>query len=447
MKIKNISILSVSLLLMSPFSLAKVLPDVADKLGKELTSVGAQLEGNKEGTIPSYSGGLEQNSKADASYNVFADESPLFIIDANNLSDYKKNLSPGQLAMFAKYPNTYTMAVYPTHRTASMPEAIKAKAKSNALTAELVDGGNGLKNFDQVLPFPIPSNGLEVIWNHITRFRGGSVEINQATIPVQRDGSFTPVKIRAQLTPPQYLKDHGNSKLDENVLFYYTSTTKSPSRLSGNVLLIHETIDQVKEPRKAWIYNAGQRRVRRAPQVAYDAPGLEGLRTVDQADMFSGAPDRYDWKLIGKKELYIPYNSYPIMDKSVSYDDIVSKDHINQKYSRYELHRVWEVEATLKKGSRHIYGSRTLYIDEDSWQVSVADHYDNRGQLWRLSEGHMAQFVNADTPWYAAITSYDLFTSRYLVTLTNEERDAFKFGNSLKRKYFTSASIRRSGKR
>ena len=447
MTMKNVVALSILMLLVSSLSEARVSSEVAKALGEELTAVGAQAQGNAAGTIPSYAGGLTQNSEADIYQNVFAKEKPLFIITAKNLAEYKENLSPGQLAMFAKYPESYTMPVYTSHRTASMPESIEAKAKKNAVTAELVDGGNGLKNFDEVLPFPIPASGLEVVWNHITRFRGGSVEINQAVIPVQSDGSFSPVVINAQLTPPQYLKGGGDKELDENILFYYTGTTKSPARLSGNILLIHETIDQVKEPRKAWIYNAGQRRIRRAPQVAYDAPGLDGLQTVDQTDMFSGAPDRYDWTLVGKKELYIPYNAYQMMDKDVEYDDIIAKNHIDQKNTRYELHRVWQVEATLIEGMRHIYSKRTLFLDEDSWQVAVADHYDNRGQLWRLSEGHMAQFVNADTPWYAAITSYDLFSGRYLISLTNEERNAFNFGKLLKRKHFTSASVRRSGKR
>jgi len=105
------------------------------------------------------------------------------------------------------------------------------------------------------------------------------------------------------------------------------------------------------------------------------------------------------------------------------------------------------VEATLKEGARHIYGKRTLYLDEDSWQVAVADHYDNRGQLWRASEGHAMQFVNANTPWYVSNTNYDLFSGRYLVDLNNEERNPFVFGKKVKRKDFTSSAIRRQGKR
>jgi len=424
---------------------AKVSTQQADQLGKQLTAIGAQASGNKNGTIPAYQGGLAQSNNTDPFLDIYAQESPLFVITHSNLNRYKGNLTPGQLAMFERYPNTYTMPVYATHRSANFPKNIFQVAKRNATSTDLLDNGNGLKNFDETVPFAIPQNGLEVIWNHVTRFRGGSVQLNQATIPVQRDGSFTPIKISAKFSPPQYLTEGFDAQKDKNILFYYSSAVKSPARLTGNVLLVHETIDQVNEPRKAWQYNAGQRRVRRAPQVAYDAPNTDGLRTADQVDMFNGSPDRYDWKLVGKKEIYIPYNSYKIIDKDAKYVDIIGPGHINQDYTRYELHRVWHIEATLKEGARHIYDKRSLFLDEDSWQIAVADHYDRRGQLWRVAEGHSLQFINANTSWYTAITNYDLISGRYMVELNSEERNAFEFSKKLKRKDFTTAAIRRSG--
>ncbi len=428
-------------------SYAKVSTQQADQLGKQLTAIGAQASANESGTIPAYQGGLAQSNNTDPYANIYAQESPLFVINKKNLKQYKANLTPGQVAMFERYPDTYKMAIYPTHRSANLPQKILQKAKKNATTTNLLDNGNGLADFDETVPFAIPQNGLEVIWNHVTRFRGGSVQLNQATIPVQRDGSFTPIKVRSKFSPPHYLKEGFDAQKDENILFYYSSSIKSPARLTGNVVLVHETIDQVNEPRRAWQYNAGQRRVRRAPQIAYDAPNTDGLRTTDQVDMFNGSPDRYNWKLIGKKELYIPYNSYKIIDKDAKYDDIIGAGHINQDYSRYELHRVWHIEATLKEGSRHIYSKRSLYLDEDSWQISVADHYDRRGQLWRVAEGHTMQFINANTPWYTSITNYDLVSGRYMVELNSEEHNAFDFNKSLKHKDFTTAAIRRSGKR
>mgnify|MGYP000668583113 CR=1 FL=1 len=447
MKILKLGSSVLLLSFLSSPAFAKVTQLEANKLGSELTQIGAQMAANKNGSIPSYEGGLTSNQDANPLSNIYAQEKPLFTITTKNLSQYKHQLTDGQIALFEKYPDTYKMPVYQTHRTASYPKNIYKKAKKNATQAELVDGGNGMINFDETVPFAIPKNGVEVIWNHETRFRGGSVETNNASIPVERDGSFTPIKVRSQLTPPQYLSDGFNAAEDSNVLFYFTAYTKSPARLTGNVLLVHETIDQINEPRKAWQYNAGQRRVRRAPQVAYDAPNTDGLRTTDQVDMYNGSPDRYNWKLMGKKEIYIPYNSYKLVNPNAKYKDIIKPGHIDQDYTRYELHRVWHVQATVKQDARHIYAKRDIYVDEDSWQIAVADHYDSRGQLWRVAEGHPIQFVNANAPWYIALTNYDLMSGRYMAELNNEERNAFKFGTQVKRKAFTTSALRRSGKR
>ncbi|MEH6345733.1 MAG: DUF1329 domain-containing protein [Bermanella sp.] len=448
MKIQTITSTAL-FLIFSSGALAKVSQEQANKLGSELTPMGAQVAANTTGSIPSYTGGLSADINADPFVDVFSQEKPLFTITAENVANYQDNLSDGQKALFKKYPDTYKMPIYKSHRTAAYPQETYAKAKKNAVTTELVDGGTGLSQFDETVPFAIPQNGLEVIWNHVSRFRGGSVERNTAQVTVQRDGNFTPIKTRSNFTMPQYLQDGFDKNSDDNILFYYVSKVKSPARFTGNVFLVHETIDQIKQPRMAWTYNSGQRRVRRAPQVAYDAPAQasEGLKTTDQIDMFNGAPDRYDWNLVGKKEIYIPYNSYKLADKNVKYKDIVKAGHINQDYSRYELHRVWQVEATLKEDARHIYSKRTFYVDEDSWQIALADHYDNRNQLWRSAEGHSLQFVNANAPWYASITYYDLMSGRYAVELNNEERDAFKFRNKITRKSFTAAAIRRMGKR
>ena len=449
MKLKTFTTSALLLAVASSGAWAKVGPAEAAKLGTELTLMGAEVAANATGTIPSYTGGLEADENADPMKDIFAHEKPLFTITSENLEQYKKNLTDGQVALFEKYPDTYKMPIYQTHRTAAFPQSVYNKAKKNATTAELVSGGNGMVNFDETIPFAIPQNGLEVIWNHVSRYRGGTIERNLATIPVQLNGDFTAVKQRAQLTAPQYLKDGFDKSTDENILFYYTSSIKSPARLTGNVLLVHETIDQVDQPRMAWVYNAGQRRVRRAPQVAFDAPrqASEGLSTSDQVDMYNGAPKKYNWKLIGKTEIYIPYNSYKLANPDIKYQDIVKTGHIDQSLTRYELHRVWKVEATLKEGERHVYGKRTFYVDEDSYQIAIADHYDNRDVLWRVSEGHALQFVNANAPWYVSTTNYDLQSGRYLVELNNEENEPFKFGKQVKRKSFSASALRRSGKR
>lgn len=428
---------------------AKVTAEEAAKLGNELTLIGAEKAGNQAGTIPAYTGGLTADRNVDYRVNIFADEQPLFTITAKNVEQYQDNLSPGQIALLKQYPDTYFMPVYKTHRTASQPQQVLHKAKVNALNTVLLDDGNGLGNFDETIPFAIPKSGLEVIWNHITRYRGGNVARNFSMIPVQRNGSFTPVKLVTEFSSPQYISDGYDENKDDNILFYYTSKITSPARLSGTLLLIHETIDQIKAPRKAWTYNPGQRRVRRAPNVAYDAPnnGSDGLRTTDQVDMFAGSPMRYNWKIVGKKELYIPYNSYDLANPDLEYDDMVQANHVDQNLTRYELHRVWQIEASIKDKTRNIYSKRVFYIDEDSWQISIADLYDDKNLLWRVSEAHQLQYAVGNTNFVSAEIYHDLMAERYLAILSNEIKEPIVFEQQSSRKDFSLGALRRSGKR
>jgi hypothetical protein len=263
------------------------------------------------------------------------------------------------------------------------------------------------------------------------------------------NGDYSVVRFQDELTWLDRLTD-ADKVDDPNVLFYFKQEITSPSRLAGNVLLAHETIDQVKEPRRAWVYNAGQRRVRRAPQVAYDGPGTasDGLRTSDNFDMYNGSPDRYNWNLVGKQEIYIPYNSYKLADPQYKYDNIIKAGHINQSLTRYELHRVWKVEGTLKEGVRHIYAKRVFYIDEDTWQAAEIDQYDGRGELWRVSEAHAMSFYDKKVPWYAMEVIYDLQSQRYLALgLMNEEQNPYTFDTQTSSGDFTPAALRSSGKR
>ncbi|WP_309045412.1 DUF1329 domain-containing protein [Marinobacter sediminicola] len=421
----------------------------AAKLGDSLTPIGAEKAGNG-GAIPAWDGGLTTppaGYKGDGIYvNPFPNEKPQFTIDQSNVAEYADKLSPGQVAMIKQYKD-YVLPVYETHRTAAYPQDIMDETVKNATKAEMIKGGNGLDNYQNATPFPIPQNGLEAYWNHITRYRGGSVQRNVGQATPTTNGSYSIVKFQDELTWRTYLTDYAPDK-DPNVLFYFKQAITGPARLAGNVLLVHETLDQVAEPRRAWVYNAGQRRVRRAPQVAYDGPGTaaDGMRTSDNFDMFNGAPDRYNWELVGKKEMYIPYNSYKLVDRDLTYDQIIKPGHINQNLTRYELHRVWHVKATLKEGERHIYAQRDLYIDEDTWQAAVVDHYDGRGELWRVAEAHSMQFYDRDVPWYAIETLYDLLSGRYLVNgLTNEETNPYQFGVQRQSRDYTPAALRRAG--
>ena len=216
----------------------------------------------------------------------------------------------------------------------------------------------------------------------------------------------------------------------DNVITFFIQETMAPARLAGEILLVHETLDQSKENRRAWVYNPGQRRVRRAPNVAFDNPGTnaDNLRTSDQYDMYNGSPQRYDWKLVGKKEIYVPYNSYKLHSNTVKYADLLKKNHINQDLARYELHRVWVVDSTLKAGTSHLYSRRTLYVDEDSWQILAVDCYDRRGQLYRVQEGHVINYYEVPNLWTTLELVMDLSNGRYLALgLQNEEPRSYDF--------------------
>ncbi|WP_395505566.1 DUF1329 domain-containing protein [Ectopseudomonas hydrolytica] len=451
---KKTVILSYSLALnlgLAGTAFAAVSVEQASQLGAALTPLGAEMAGNAAGTIPAWTGGLaiDAGSRDAAGFlsNPFADEQPLFVITAQNLAQYQNNLTPGQLAMFKRYPGTYQLPVYPTHRSANAPDFVYQAAKVNATKTTMVEGGNGLAEFSTAIPFPIPQNGLEVVWNHLTRYRGGSVKRSHVQAVPLANGSFVPVHFKDQFTFRDRIAGFDPAN-PGNVLFYYKQLVTAPSRLSGDVLLVHETLNQVKEPRLAWLYNAGQRRVRRAPQVSYDGPypASEGQRVADNQDMFNGAPDRYDWKLVGKREIYIPYNSYRLDGADLKYADIVKPGHINPELTRYELHRVWQVEATLKPGERHIYAKRVFFVDEDSWQIALADHYDARGTLWRVAEGHLSPIYDLQIPWLGTEALYDLINGRYIVSgMHNEEKEPLQFGFTSSVAEYTAAALRSSG--
>ena len=448
---KLFSVLALSLLASSVMAAAS--PEEAAKLGTSLTPLGAEKAGNADGSIPEWTGGLTTDAaplKNGHLTDPFKGEQPKLVITAQNAEQHKDKLTAGQLAMFKRYPETYKIRVFPTHRSAAVPDKIYEAAKKSALNVSLVEGGNGVSGFTEsrYYAFPIPQNGLEVIWNHITRYRGGNVRRNIVQATPQTNGSYTLVHFEDEVAFPSDMSDL-DAERAKNALLFFKQRVTAPSRLAGNVLLVHDSLDQVKDPRQAWIYNAGQRRVRRAPQVAYDGPGTasDGMRTTDNFDMFSGAPDRYDWKLIGKKELYIPYNSFEIASSDLKYADIIKAGHVNQDLARYELHRVWEIEANLKSGERNIYAKRRFFVDEDTWTIVQSELYDGRGQLWRVGEGHMLQYYQHKVPAYAFESLYDIISGRYIAIGMSNEEKPFDWGYKASARDFTPAALRNAGVR
>ena len=424
---------------------AKMTPAEVARLGADLTPMGAEKAGNADGTIPAWTGGLCAPpagwNKAQGYVDPFPNDKPKFTITKANAAQYKDKLTPGVLALLNKI-DTFKMNVYETRRTACYPDNVYADVKENAPKLDLV--GFGISGGRSYVPFPIPKSGLEVMWNHQQRYLGNGLVRDYNSFPVRSNGDY--YKIGSH----EYrIFNDGLDQPQDNLLLTFQSAFTTPATLEGTVFLVHEPLDQVKQVRSAWIYNAGQRRVRRAPDLAYDnfTDGTEGMRTSDQFDAWNGAPDRYDWKLVGKKEIYIPYNSFKLSDKKLKYkDDIVRKGTPNMDLYRFELHRVWEVEGTLKAGSKHIYGKRVFYLDEDTWSVVYEDAYDTRKQLWRIGVHAMMQFYDAKIPWYRAHTWYDLNSGGYyLANLDNEMKSIWDFNQKGKWADFQPDALRRLG--
>ena len=255
------------------------------------------------------------------------------------------------------------------------------------------------------------------------RYRGEQLHLQTNQAAVLANGSYNLLKLDRYLYFVYGREGMIPENLD-NTLFYYKYKVVAPARLAGSALVVQETLDQVLSIRKAWRFNRGERRVRRLPTLAYDSlqPDTNGMATADTVDVYNGAPDHYEWALLGKREMLVPYNSYAVHQKGLAYGDILKSRFINPDLLRYELHRVWVVEATLRKGFSHPYAKRRFYLDEDSWQILAADIYDKDGVLTRprrsiRSTTTMCRWSPA--PWKRSTTSRAAATSSMGWTTTS----------------------------
>jgi hypothetical protein len=369
---------------------AKISPDKAAELdGPKLTCMGAERAGSPSG-IPEYSGkwvGQWPGMKGKFGYEPgpYADEKPQFTITSANMAQYADKLTEGQKALLKKYP-TYKVNVYPSHRDFGVPDWACETTKKNAVTSELVDDGRGVTGIGGGPTFPIPQNGLEVIWSNIVSYRAWTEESVCDIANVYSNGSVAWGRqhfrtMNRMMDPSKRLKFE-----DEKINAYFNTAYSLPERDKGYVAVGFQPNNFAKDATQAWQYLPGTRRVRQAPEIGFDYPvPPAGARTVDDDYGFNGSPERYTWKLVGKKEMYVPYNNFKVNDPAVTYKQLITPSIPNSDYLRYELHRVWVLEANLKDGVRHIYKKRQMYLDEDSWQVLWVDNYDGRDQLWRIS--------------------------------------------------------------
>lgn len=368
---------------------AAVTAEEAQQLGASLTPWGATQAGNADGSIPAYTGTVKPPASFDPKNpgfrpDPFPDEKPLFSVSSKNLSQYADKLAEGTKSMLQKFPE-YRLDVYPSHRTANYPQWVNDNSIKNASRCTTVNDGYGVENCFGGIPFPIPKTGSEVMWNKMLQFEA------PATFGVVRswlvDASG---KAILQGENDQYIDipyyDKNKSEIGSTDSFWlYRHLTKAPARKAGEALLMHDSIDMLNTGRRAWQYIPGQRRIKLAPDLAYDTPNPQsgGTSNMDDATLFLGAMDRFDWKLIGKQEKFIPYNNFKLKDPNqCPHTTVLTKNFFNPDCVRWELHRVWVVEATLKPGIRHNYHKRVFFLDEDTF-TGLADNYDASGQIYR----------------------------------------------------------------
>ncbi|MCY1353365.1 hypothetical protein D9M68_474460 [compost metagenome] len=401
---------------------AAVTPDLAAKLGTTLTAVGAEKAGNADGSIPEYQGGLTTppaGFKQGSSFrpDPFAGEAPKLVITGKNAAEYAGKLTASTQELLKRYPS-YRVDVYPTHRTVSLPQRLLDNTAKNAVNTRAVEGGVALENALPGVPFPIPGDGHEAMWNHLLRYQGHALNTKYDSWNVDSSGHASLATTgNAYLEYPLYDPARTEPAKESDLFFKTKLYYQGPARRAGEAILIQDAVNPLKQSRRGWQYLPGQRRVKLAPDIAYDTPnpGSAGSSTYDDAWVFNGALDRYDFTLVGKKEMYVPYNTYKLNyhDKAA---DITTPNHINPDLVRWELHRVWVVEAKLKPGKRHIYSKRTFYIDEDSWIALASDEYDANGQLYRGSFAHMAYSYDVQAPNADNHMIYDFISGSYNIT-------------------------------
>ncbi len=408
-------------------------PDEAKQLGTTLTLIGAEKAGNKEGTIPEYTGGL---TTPPASFvkgtpvrpNPFKDEKPLFSITAQNVDQYGERVSPGMKEFLKRRP-TYRMDVYPTHRTVALPKYVLDNTVANATRSRTGPHGEYLDGAIGGYPFPIPKNGYEAMWNHLTRFTGQSRTIYQQAWSVDASGeAVLAANLETYFDYPYY--DPARTKpMSRNDTFWWFHTNYlGPARVAGRQTLFH---DDLEENRKAWAYDPGQRRVRLLPDATYDTPiaTVGGVEMYDDQDLFTGKMDRFDFKLVGKREMYIPYNNYKALYECKARDLLkYSKQHeVNPDCERWELHRVWVIEATLAKGKRHAYSKRTFFFDEDSWASGLAEAYDSSGKLFKIAVASQAPMYDVPAADMNQAFFYDMATNAFCVWVFNQDGRGIRF--------------------
>ena len=406
--------LAAALLSIATCSLGAAPADQVAQIGKTLTPFGAIIAGNADGSIPPYTGGLTQSPpgfKPDSGFwaDPFKDEKPLLRINSKNMEQYADRLSGGQKMLLSKFPDYY-LDIYPTHRTAAYPQALLDASLRNASSCRTTKDNLAVDPACRGgLPFPLPQNGNEVIWNQQLRYKGTGYTTTASSNSwvVDSQGSVTKTAESATMEEAPYYQ---TQQADRDPQLYYRAWALDsyPARSAGQLIILADYLDPQSQPRRAWSYTPGMRRIKLAPEFAYDTPvpNQGGVNLFDELQMFSGSQDRFDYKLVGRKEMYIPYNAYKFYF-SCGQEEQFKPHHANPACERWELHRVWVVEATLKPGKRHVYSKRTYYLDEDTFGAGLYDAWDQGGVLYRALFQSGVQLYDKNLPYTVKNVSYD----------------------------------------
>jgi hypothetical protein len=201
----------VALLAGSTGAFAAVTAEEAAKLKSTLTPLGGEKAANKDGSIPAWDGKatVSATPKAgDIPTQVFAGEKPVVQISAKNMAQYADKLSEGTQALLKKFPDTFRVDVYPTHRTAVAPQYVYDNTFKNATNCKTKAGGNSVEGCFGGIPFPIPKDGSEAIWNYLLRVEAEATEVSFKNIIGTADGVRTLATHNEQSNQyPFYYKD------------------------------------------------------------------------------------------------------------------------------------------------------------------------------------------------------------------------------------------------
>lgn len=405
----------------------------AQLLGTTLTDFGAIKAGSADGAIPPYTGGiaamtnLPAGSPATGYHDPFAGEKPVFAITSSNMSQYVSMLTPGEQALLQRYGGEgYRLDVYPTHRSASYPAWVLENSQKNASSAQEVPDGDGASGAYGGIPFPIPKDGYQVMWNNYLAYQPAYCEQRYQNYLVDSTGAVTDLgTIKSTWAEPYYFQSE--TSLSNNFFRYFTVRYLTPAAEAGVTFLFQYPIDFTKRDDVTYFYSPGTRRVRLAPEFKYDTPiaSYGGAVDYQEIDLFYGQMDKFDFQLLGQKEMIVPYNDYKFSNTTEA--ELLDPHFVNPDGVRWERHRVWIVQATLKSGERNAFSKWDFYVDEDSWRILATESYDAAGNVYKVGFSYPWQnYAQGDATAMAhTIGIYDLSKGTYDLTFVQTAGNGF----------------------